>query len=215
MKVSLIFLYSCILVSVSAQSKNFIITNNGDSLFGKIKLQHKVFTISGTGGQTQIIDADNVKKIYANNFRGNTVVHCRLYLYTDNLSELDMGYAPTKDIDTVMVLKEIYTTEKMNLYFGTDNLKSQYYFYKTPTDSVPIQLVVRYYLGGGLNGYALNPAANRGEKSRIHIEENKGYVNQLKKAMGDCEGIPETTWELLHYRDYSFKNLIKKYNECE
>jgi hypothetical protein len=214
MKVLLIFIFSFISVSVFAQSKNFIITNNGDSLFGKIKLQHKVFTISGPDGPMQI-NADNVKKVYADNFRGNTVVHCRLYLYTDNLSELDMGYAPTTDIDTVMVLKEIYTTEKMNLYFGTDNLKSQYYFYKTPADTVPIQLVVRYYLGGGLNSYALNPAANRGEKSRIHIEENKGYVNQLKKAMGDCEAISETTWELLHYRDYSFKNLIKKYNECE
>jgi len=76
-------------------------------------------------------------------------------------------------------------------------------------------LVVRYYLGGGLTSYNSNPAAYRGEKSRVHVEENRGYVNQLKSVMADCPSISEAMWDLLNYRDYSFKALIKKYNECE
>ncbi len=215
MKILFCIIWLCFTVVLTMQAQNFIITNNGDSLFGNVKLQHKIFTVYNSSGKKEI-SADDVKKVHADNFKGTTVVHCKLYLYTDVLTDLDMDYAPTNEIDTIMVLKEIYTTSKMNLYFGTDNLKTQYYFYKTPADDAPVQLVVRYYLSGGLNAYALNPAANRGEKSRIHIEESKGYVNQLKTAMGVCSSnISETTWDLLHYRDYSFKNLIKKFNECE
>ncbi len=211
----IIFFIICFTAAQTAKTQNFIITHNGDSLFGNIKLQHKIFTVYNSAGKKEII-ADNVKQVHADNFKGTAVVHCNLYQYNDNISDLDIGYASLKDIDTVMVLKEIYTSEKMNLYFGTDDLKTQYYFYKTPADLVPVQLVVRFYLSGGPNTFALNGAQNRGEKSRMHIEESKGYVNQLKKIMGDCSNnIPETTWDLLHYRDYSFKNLIKKYNECD
>ncbi len=194
-----------------AQSKNYIITSKGDSLYGKIKLKNGIFTITNLSGIQQI-NADNVRNIYSDNFKGNTVLHCILQLYTDNISELELGFVPLKQRDTVMVLKEIYTTDKMNLYFGTDDLRTQYYFYKRPADPLPVQLVVRYYLDGGLNSYSRNIAAYRGEKSRIHIEVDKGYVNQLKNIMSDCEMISEATWELLDYRDYSLKNLIKKYN---
>jgi hypothetical protein len=193
------------------QSKNYVITATGDSLYGKIKLKNGIFTIISSSGK-QEINADNIRKVYSDNFKGTAVVHCILQLYTDNISELELGFMPLKQKDTVMVLKEIYTTDKINLYFGTDDLKSQYYFYKTPADPSPVQLVVRYYLDGGLGSYSSNRAAYRGEKSRIHIEVDKGYVNQLKNIMGDCEMISEATWELLDYRDYSLKNLIKKYN---
>ncbi len=196
-------------------AQDYIVTNNGDSLFGNVKLQYKKFSVYTSAGKKDFM-AENVKYVHATNFKGTTVVHCNLYQYTDVLTDLEKDYVSTKSIDTVMVLKEIYSTEKMNLYFGIDNLKTQYYFYKTPSDAAPVQLVVRYHLGGGLNAYALNPGLNRGDNSRVHIEENRGYVNQLKMAMGDCgNNIPETTWNLLHYREYSFKNLIKKYNECE
>jgi hypothetical protein len=125
-----------------------------------------------------------------------------------------MDWTDLSSLDTVLVLEEVYTTPKINLYYGTDKFKRQYYFYQTPLDSLPVQLVVRYHLGGGLNSYAINPAANRGEKSRIHIEEDKGYVNQLRAIMIACNKIPDGMWEILSYRIYSLKKLIKKYNKC-
>ncbi|WP_462254868.1 hypothetical protein [Ferruginibacter sp.] len=211
----IVFLFSFVLISftVSGQTKNYLVTDTGDSLYGEIKLRNGVFLISGKNGENQI-NADNVRKIYDKKFKGTIVLHCNLNLYSDNLSDLELGYMPIKQKDTVMVLKEIYTTEKMNLYFGTDDLKTQYYFYKTPSDALPVQLVVRYFLSGGLDSYYNNRAGYGGEKSRIHIEIDKGYVNQLKNAMGNCNTISETAWELLDYRDYSFKKLIKQYNNC-
>jgi hypothetical protein len=199
---------------ITAQKKNYIITITGDTVYGDIELRQKKFIVTSTNKQTKEWDALNVKIINAENFKGTIVVPCKLYLYTDNLYEMQLGYESLKEADTVMVLKEIYGTKKMNLYYGTDNMKTPYYFYKTPSDSVPVQLVVRYHLDGGLSFYLNNTIAYRGEKARMHIEENKGYVNQLKAVMSDCSGISNEMWELLHYRDYSIKSLIKKYNNC-
>jgi hypothetical protein len=207
-----LFIFITVLASFKSlgQSKNFLVTTTGDSLYGEIKLKNGSFIINNK----KEISADEVTNVYADNFKGTNVVHCNLYLYTDNITDLELGFMSRKVIDTVMVLKEIYTTNKMNLYFGTDNLKSQYYFYKTPLNPKPIQLVVRYYLDGGLTSYAIDRAAYRGEKSRIHVEEDRAFVNQLKAIMGNCENITSSTWDLLDYRVYSLKNLIKKYNGC-
>jgi hypothetical protein len=200
--------------TVVAQKKDFLVTSSGDSLYGQIRLQGKSFSIHTSNGET-IIAAGNVRKVHASNFKGTTVVRCRLHLYSDNIAEMQLGYTPIRETDTVMVLKEIYSTEKMNLYFGTDNLKTHYYFYKTPQNEVPLQLVVRYHLDGGFSSYSSNTAAYRGEKSRMHIEEDKGYINQLRFLMKDCDAIEEAVWDVLQYRSYSLKNLIKKYNECD
>lgn len=199
--------------TVVAQKKDFLITSSGDSVYGQIRLLGKNFIVYGSNGEKKIAAA-NVRTVHASNFKGTTVVRCRLHLYSDNIAEMQLGYTPIKETDTVMVLKEIYSTEKMNLYFGTDNLKTHYYFYKTPQNEEPLQLVVRYHLDGGFSSYTSNTAAYRGEKSRMHIEEDKGFINQLKFLMKDCDSIKEAVWDVLQYRSYSLKNLIKKYNEC-
>lgn len=200
--------------TVVAQKKDFLITSSGDSVYGQIRLLGKNFIVYSSKGERKIAAA-NVRTVHASNFKGTIVVRCRLHLYSDNIAEMQLGYTPIKETDTVMVLKEIYSTEKMNLYFGTDNLKTHYYFYKTPQNEEPLQLVVRYHLDGGFSSYSSNTAAYRGEKSRMHIEEDKGYINQLKFLMKDCDSIEEAVWDVLQYRSYSLKNLIKKYNECE
>lgn len=199
--------------TVVAQKKDFLITSSGDSVYGQIRLLGENFIVYGSNGEKKIAAA-NVRTVHASNFKGTTVVRCRLHLYSDNIAEMQLGYTPIKETDTVMVLKEIYSTEKMNLYFGTDNLKTHYYFYKTPQNEEPLQLVVRYHLDGGFSSYTSNTAAYRGEKSRMHIEEDKGFINQLKFLMKDCDSIKEAVWDVLQYRSYSLKNLIKKYNEC-
>jgi len=209
MKTCLYFLLLCFSHSCFCQPKDYLVKNNGDTVFGKIRLKNKIFSVIN-GEHSQFIKSTEVKQVNSNNYKGTAVVNCNLQLYNDDLSALEMGWTDVKASDTVMILQEVYSTPKINLYLGTDNFKRQYYFYKTPLDSCPVQLVVRYYLGGGLTAYAAHPEENRGERAKVHLEEDKGYVNQLMMIMGDCNKIPEGMWEILTYREYSLRQLIKK-----
>jgi len=210
-----LFLFASLLLTIIGFSQNssYLIKVNGDTVRGDIKLKNKIFYINGN---TPVeLNADEVKIIKSNNYKGNTVVHCNLQLYTDNLDELELDWMKKEITDTVMILDEIYSTPKINLYFVQNVFKSNFYFYKTPSDPFPVQLVIRYYLQGGLANYTNDRANYRGDKSKLNIAEDKGYVNQLYAIMGDCKNIPETMWEILSYRDYSLKQLIKKYNKCK
>jgi hypothetical protein len=212
MKISFLFAAICLSLSGFGQKGDYLIKNNGDTIWGDITLKNKKFYIKGTGGAG--IKAEEIAKIKSRNFKGNTVVRCNLDTYTDNLTDLEIGYIKKGIVDTVLVLDEIYSTPKINLYFGTNKNKTQFYFYKTPADPRPVQLVIHYSLEGGLSNYYSDRAKYSGEKSRITLMEDKAYVNQLRAIMGDCKKIPEPTWELLSYRDYSLKKVIKMYNMC-
>jgi len=189
-----------------------LIKNNGDTIWGDIKLNNKIFYVKSASPLE--IDANDVRKVKSNNYKGSVVLRCNLLLYADNLADLELDYIKKGVIDTVMILNEIYATPKINLYYAVNNFKLPFYFYKTPSDPRPVQLVIRYFLQGGLANYDDNRARYRGVKSWVSIAEDKGYVNQLHAIMGDCKKIPESMWELLSYRDYSLKQIIKKYNKC-
>ena len=211
-----LFLIAVVFVSLSVlgQNRDYLIKTNGDTLKGSIQLIGKIFYVSNPVSVKTAVNADEVKKIKSVNYRGSTVVHCALQVYTDNLDELELDWIKREVTDTVMILEEIISTPKINLYFGQSNIKTHFYFYKIPSDPFPVQLVVRYFLQGGLDNYTNDRAKYRGDKSKVNIVEDKGYVNQLHAIMGDCDKIPETMWEILNYRDYSLKKLIKRYNSC-
>lgn len=214
MKTRLLVIFLIIISFKSyCQINEYLVKHNGDTLWGKIKLMHNVFSVSGKNNIE--INAKEVKILHSSKYKGSTVVQCNLQLYTENLVELERDWVNVIAKDTVMIIDEIYSTPKMNLYFGTDNMRVPYYFYKLPTDVYPVQLVVRYHLSGGLSNYGNNPAALRGDRSRTHLVEDKGYVNQLMAIMNNCSKISEGMWEILSYRDYSLKQLIKKYNKCK
>ncbi len=213
MKIIFVFAAVCIWLSGFSQKGDYLIKNNGDTIWGDITLKNKHFYVNGTTSAG--IKAEDIAKIKSGNFKGSTVVRCSLQTYTDNLADLEIDYIQKGITDTVLVLDEIYSTQKINLYYGINNFRTQFYFYKTPTDPKPVQLVIRYYLQGGLANYIDDRARYRGDKSKVTIMEDKGYVNQLRAIMGDCKKIPDTMWELLSYRDYSLKKVIKKYNKCK
>ena len=200
-------------LTVFSQGKDYLVKINGDTIRGNIVLKDLAFFVGDNSALK--VNADEVRKIKSIHYKGNTVVHCMLQLYTDNLQDLELDWIKKGVTDTVMILDEIYSTPKMNLYFGVNDLKTQFYFYKTPSDPFPIQLVVRYYLQGGLDNYTRDRAKYMGERSKVNIVEDKGYVNQLYTIMGDCNKIPASMWELLTYRNYSLEKLIKKYNQCK
>lgn len=203
----------CLATIGFSQKGDYLVKNNGDTIWGNINLKHNIFYVTGT---TQAeINATDVAKIKSVNYKGNTVVYCNLLLYTENLAELDIDYIKKGSIDTLLILDEIYTTPTINLYYVVNNFKLPFYFYKTPANPKPVQLVIRYFLQGGLDNYERDRARYRGDKSRVQLVEDKGYVNQLYAIMGGCKKIPEPMWEMLSYRDYSLKKLIKKYNQCK
>ena len=45
-------------------------------------------------------------------------------------------------------------------------------------------------------------------KIKAGYRGDKGYVNQLYAIMGNCKKIQSNVWELLSYREYSFKEVI-------
>jgi hypothetical protein len=202
----------CFSVSGFCQKGDYLVKNNGDTVWGNVTLKNKIFYINENTASG--ISADDVATIKSEGHKGSTVLHCILHTYTDNLDELEIDWIKKGIIDTVMILDEIYSTKKINLYFAKSDLKTHYYFYKTPSDPKPVQLVIRYFYQGGLANYTNDRARYRGDRSKVNIVEDKGYVNQLYAIMGDCKNITETMWELLTYRNYSLKQLIKKYNKC-
>ncbi len=206
------FILSCIALTGFCQKGDYLVKNSGDTLWGDINIRNKIFYVGGTNPLE--VSANEVTKIKSNNYKGSTVIRCNLQTYADNLADLDLDFIKKGTIDTVLILDEIYATPKINLYFVKNDFNIPFYFYKTPTDAQPIQLVIRYYLQGGLANYTDDRAKYRGDKSKVNIVEDKGYVNQLYAIMGSCKNIPPTMWELLSYRDYSLKQVIKKYNKC-
>jgi hypothetical protein len=208
----LLFLFASFFISFAGlcQKGDYLVKNNGDTVWGDIKLKNKIFYVNGVSA----FIADDVSRIKSSIYKGNTVFYGNLLTYSDNLADLEIDFIKKGITDTVLILDEIYATPKINLYYVTDNIKTPFYFYKTPSDPKPIQLVIRYYLQGGLANYNDDRARYRGEKSKVQIAEDKGYVNQLYAIMGDCKKISQPMWELLSYRDYSFKQIIKKYNKC-
>lgn len=199
-------------LTVYGQKKDYLVKVNGDTVWGKINLKNKIFHVSNDNPAD--IPAGEVKTIKSSDYKGSAVVHCRLQLYSDNIDDLELDWMQRGETDTVMILDEIYTTPKINLYFGTNHYKTRFFFYKTPSDPFPVQLIIRYSLQGGLSTYAVDEATYRGEGRKTSINVDKSYANQLYAIMGDCKKIPPTMWEMLTYRDYSLKQLIKKYNKC-
>jgi hypothetical protein len=203
---------SCHLPLFGFCQNDYIVKNNGDTIRGEISVRDKKFIVNGPVDHE--ISPDEISRISSEKYKGNTAVRCNLIWYIDNLAELELNFILTGIADTVLVLDEIYSTPKMNLYYVQSDLKTPYYFYKTPSDAKPVQLVTRYHLDGGLSNFQNNPIRYRGQVTRVHVIEDKGYVNQLYAIMRSCRKISPSMWELLTYRDYSLKKLIRKYNQC-
>ncbi|MBI3233022.1 MAG: hypothetical protein HYZ42_03110, partial [Bacteroidetes bacterium] len=175
----LLFAFTALFISFTGicQKGDYLVKNNGDTIWGDIKLKNKIFYVTGTSAS--VIKSNDVSRIKSSKYRGNIVVPVNLLTYTDNLADLELDFIEKGATDTVLILDEIYVSPKINLYYATDNYKTPFYFYKTPSDPKPLQLVIRYYLQGGLANYTDDRARYRGDKSRIQIVEDKGYVNQL------------------------------------
>jgi len=198
--------------SAYAQKQDFLVKFSGDTVYGSIRFREDRFLVENGPGKSDVYSAHEIQQVWSKSVRNNIVVPCNLHYYSDNIQDMQVKNYRTSDRDTVMILEEIYSTPKMNLYWGTDIYGSQYYFYKTPGDRLPVQLFVKYYLSSD-NGETLTLMMSTATAA-LHMVVQKGYVNQLRLIMDGCGKISAADWDTLDYRGYSLKSLVRKFNKC-
>ncbi len=205
MKTILTVLLSLPVLLATAQKSEYIVTFRGDTINGPYNLSGNVIEVSVSATEKKNFPADDVKEVY-NGSSLSQVLHFPLRTYSDNIETVQSTSYKDEVYDTTMFLKEVYNTPKMNLYFAVDKNKVQYYFVKRPEDKVPQQLMVSYsivrpYKDDSRPGYTYSM-----------LNQQRFYINQLKGLM-DCDPVSEETWNLMDYRVYSFKKIIKLYNK--
>jgi hypothetical protein len=211
----LLFFLSLIALQARAQKSDLIVTATGDSLFGKVRITGSSIYIQNAGGIEQSVEPSTVQVVrYANN-KEKLVHRGRLYTYSDNLWDLEKNFYPKGAIDTVLLLTSIYETPKMSLYEAKDKMNSTYYFYKMPTDPAPVQLVVHYYLSESNSSSVRGFRMSGDPQSQVIMVTERGFANQLRTIMQGCTRIDPTAWDVLDYRVYSLKYVIRQFNKCD
>lgn len=190
-----------------SQAKEYIVLKNtGDTLYGEISYSYNYFKVSAPPGSEVKYHAKEVAAVKSGRHKGK-VVYYPLYPYNENIDDLSRDNFNSVSYDTTLVLKDVYLTSRMNLYFATDNYKTQYYFVQKYTDSTPVQLRILYRMNYGTTGEPF-----RHQVSRTRIIEHKIFIGQLKILMSDCY-IDDAYWDTIDYRSYSLKKIIKLYNK--
>ena len=88
----------------------------------------------------------------------------------------------------------------MNLYQAPDRGNAMYYFVKKPTDSLPIQMIVKYEIQVREEKYL-----KRNEPIISVLTQQRRYIDQLTMMMIDCEKVTLADLNMMDYRIYSFK----------
>ena len=97
----LLFVVCTLFISVTgfSQKGDYLVKNNGDTIWGDIKLKNMMFYVKNASPLE--INADDVTKVKSRNYKGSVVLRCNLLLYADNLSDLELDYIKKGVIDTV------------------------------------------------------------------------------------------------------------------
>ncbi|MEP6674310.1 MAG: hypothetical protein ABJA78_04120 [Ferruginibacter sp.] len=199
-----LFLFSGL--CLAAQKNSFIVMVTGDTLHGTYVLSSGKIELSDAGHIIKQVNPDSVRSLFSGN-ELFLIWHGMLRTYNDNIETVQNTTYHDEVYDTSMLVKQIYTTEKMNLYFAVDKNRIQYYFVKRPADPQPEQMVVSYAISRPYNG------DDRPGYNYSMINQQRIYVDQLKQLMNYCNKISDEIWGLMDYRIYSFKKIIKLYNK--
>ena len=212
MKQYYLLLFSC-LGFLHSFSQDLLITHKGDTLIGDVKFRGKSISITRQGKPDTVYAADDIEYIDAGGLRIGTVVHCKLFMYSDNIDVVQKwNYDGTANLrDTVLILYEIFKTPKMKLFEVADKERSTYYFIKKPTDSLPVQMIVDFLPAK----YEKDPSLFKYQINFSKLEQKRIYVDQLRVIMADCPKITGADLEIMDYRSYSFRRIIKRYNKCK
>lgn len=196
-----------------SQAKSFLIKNNGDTVNGKVSFHQRSFTIEDTAGRQQLYNAADVKQVSGSGAKGGFVYAGKLIHYSSNLLDLQKMSFRDEVTDTVLLLTQIYETPRVKLYQGFDSFRTLYFFYSTTASIAPVQLVVKYSLSGGT--YSLSERMPFKRNPGAEVVQQKGYANQLRAVLGDCDRVPADMWESLEYTYPSLRTLLKQARKCK
>ena len=199
-----------ILISVMgflyARSQDFLVKHSGDTLRGNIQFSGKTISVLQPNGTNTTYFADDIEYINTPRLKG-TVLHCGLIIYSDNIDVVQKWNFDGGGVsDTVLILKEVFTTPKMKLFQVIDKDGVMHYFIKKPVDSLPVQMIVHYFIEGNRDG--------RNDAMVSFLTQQRIYADQLRVIISDCNKVTENDLEMMDYRIYSFKKIIKQYNKC-
>ncbi len=198
--------FSIFFQNAVAQKNEGLVMNNGDTVFCDYSMKGNFISVKNAGVTNRMLDSREVQSVFSNNEK-YTVLFLKLETFSDNPDEIfDPVSKNRSEYDTTLLLSEMYSTPKMNLYSATDNRKVQYYFVKKPQDIRPAQLLIRYTVYYARMGEVITWGSPNLTIQRI-------YIDQLKGLMSDCPKLTDGDFEVADYRGYSLIKIIKKYNK--
>jgi hypothetical protein len=205
----IVFVILCLFFSFTgfAQSGEYIILHNGDTVRGKVKILNKEISVAKSPGDTMVINAADVW-LYVKNNTKKTVLQCILYGYSENIEEVQTYNYVDPVYDTTILLNPIITNEKLNLFSAKDKRGVVYFFVQGIRDSVPVQLL--YVIGG-----RLPDKSTWGQRYQLvnFITHFRIFETQLREMTQDCDNMKEGDFVMLNYLESSLKKFIKRYNK--
>lgn len=208
MKTTILVLALLFSITAIAQSKEYIVKQDGDTVTGAVKIFAKQINIIRLT-DTIIVNSEEVRFFVKNNI-AKTVLRLMLYGYTDNIEEAQSTSYRDPVYDTTILLTSIINGENLNLFSGKDKRKVIYFFVQRPEDSIPVQLL--YSVGGNMPEKSSWSSLSRYLYVN-YITHHRIFENQLYDMTGDCEYITEGNLRTLDYRESSLKTFIKRYNQ--
>ncbi len=207
MKITILALVSLFSISAFAQSKEYIVKQNGDTVRGEVKIFTKQVKVIRAPSDTISFNSEDVRLFVKNNTT-KTVLRLILYGYSDNIEEVQTPNYSNPVYDTTILLTPIISGEKLNLFSGKDKRKVVYFFVQGPKDSVPVQLL--YSVGGDIRE---RENWNRPYQWVSFVTYHRIFEDQLNDITADCDYITVGDVEMLEYRESSFKAFVKRYNK--
>ena len=194
-------------VNIFAQPKEYIVTNKGDTIAGRVTILPKQIVVSRTPGDTVILNSEDVRH-YVKNETANPVLRLILYGYSDNIEEVQTYNYRNPVYDTTILLKPLIAGEKLNLFTAKDKRKVVYFFVQWAGDSKVEQLL--YSVGG-----ELRDKASWGHPYQWvnYVTHHLIFIDQLNEMTKECEAITVGHLRMLEYRESNLKSFVKRYNK--
>ena len=207
MKISITTLGLLFSLTVFAQSKDYIVKHNGDTVRGELKILTKQVSVIRMTGDTILLPSEEVR-LFVKDKTQKIVLRLTLYGYSDNIDDVQSTSYSNPVYDTTILLTPLITGEKLNLFTGKDKRKMVYFFVQRKEDPQPVQLL--YSVGGSMPDREL---WNRRYEYVSYITHHRIFEDQLNQLTSDCDQIRGGDLEMLDYRESSFKKFIKRYNK--
>jgi hypothetical protein len=194
-------------VHVFAQSKEYIVKQNGDTIAGEVIILPKQIKVLKNHVDTITLNSEDVR-FYVKDKTAKPVLRLILYGYSDNIEEVQTYNYRNPVYDTTILLTPLITGEKLNLFTGKDKRRVVYFFVQWAGDIKAEQLL--YSVGG-----EMKDKASWGHPYQWvnYVTHHLIFVDQLNEMTKECEAITVGHLRMLEYRESSLKSFVKRYNK--